>query len=63
MSIRKKVGSKLLATAIFPSEVVSKGVKKLKSNYNYFKMGRRAEFDEENKRIKESNIKRLKGDW
>ena len=32
---------------------------KVKQNYKYYKMGRKAEFDEENRKLRQTNKKRL----
>ena len=40
---------------------VEKVKKSVKENYKYYKMGKKAEYDEEVKKLRKSNIKRLKG--
>ena len=55
-----RTGAKAIGANV--GKAVSGAAKSVKSNYGYFKAGRKAEFDEENARIKASNIKRLKGE-
>jgi len=38
-------------------DTIKKFVKKAKTNYNYFKMGRRAEFDEQQKAYRDRMMK------
>lgn len=42
--------------------IIKKIVNRVRSDYGYYKLGRKTEFDQENAATKKKNMQRLKGD-